>query len=114
MGDELREICGDALRVIHINRPLDESIASLKKRSAKSNDWLRISDDQAEAVQRWLWERKTAFLDEVEHLTIEFDDLRTNPATQIERIIEHLGIEPTDAQIANAVGHVRTETPVAA
>jgi len=113
MGDELREICGDALRVIHIDRPIDESIHSLKKRAAKETGWLRITDDQAEAVQRWLWERKTAFLAEVEHLTIEFDDLRTNPATQIERIIDHIGVEPTDTQIASANSHVRTESPAA-
>jgi len=114
MGEELREICGDALRVIHINRPLDESIASLKKRSAKETGWLHITDDQVEAVQRWLWDRKTAFLTEADHLTVEFDDLRTNPAGQIEQIIEHLRIEPTDAQIASAISHVRTETPALA
>jgi hypothetical protein len=96
-----------ALRVIHINRPLDESIASLKKRSAKSNDWLRINDERAEAVQRWLWDRKTEFIGEVEHLTVEFDDLLSDPAAQVERVIEFLGLEPTDEQRAAAIAHVR-------
>jgi len=116
LGNELRESCGAPrnLRVIHTSRPLDESITSLKKRSARESDWLHITDDQAEAVQRWLWERKTTFLAEVEHLTIEFDDLRANPTGQIERIIEYLGIEPTDTQIASAIGQVRTESSVAA
>lgn len=107
MGDELREICGDALRVIHINRPLDESIASLKKRSAAAKDWLRIGDERAEAVQRWLWERKAAFLDTVDHLTIEFDDLLTEPAAQVDRVIEYLALKATDDQRAAAIAHVR-------
>jgi hypothetical protein len=106
MGDELKEICGDALRVIHINRPLDESIASLKKRSARSNDWLRITDEQAEAVQRWLWERKAALLDSVDHLAVEFDDLISDPAEQVERIIQYLNLTPSEDQIAHAINHV--------
>ncbi|QNN24030.1 hypothetical protein HED60_17720 [Planctomycetales bacterium ZRK34] len=108
MGGELKEACGDGLRLIHINRPLDESIASLKKRSARSNDWLRITDEQAEAVQRWLWERKAALLEGVDHLTVEFDDLLSNPAEQVERIIQYLNLTPSEDQIARAIGHVAT------
>ena len=106
MGDELREICGDALRVIHIERPIDESIHSLKKRSAKETGWLKITDAQAEAVQKWLWERKSRFLAGADHLTVEFDELRTDPAGQNERIIQYLNLTPSETQIADAVGHV--------
>jgi len=115
MGDELREVCGPRnLRVIHINRPLAESLASLKKRSAKESGWLRITDDQAEAVQRWLWERKSALLAEVEHLAVVYEDLRFDPTGQVERIIDYLNITPSDTQIAAAVGHVWTKSPATA
>ena len=89
MGEELTAICGDGLRVIHINRPLEESIESLKRRSRLANGWLRITDEQAEAVQRWLWAGKEAFLKEVAEtslwgcpLTIEYDDLLQDPEKQ--------------------------------
>ena len=29
MGEELKAICGDGLRIVHINRPVEESIESL-------------------------------------------------------------------------------------
>jgi len=113
MGDELRETCGDALRVFHIDRPLEESIQSLKKRLAREKGWLHINDNQAEAVQRWLWERKQTFLAEVEHLTVEFDGLLADPEAQIERIARYLDLRPTDEQVAAARGHVRVERAVA-
>lgn len=106
LGDDLQTACGDALRVIHINRPLDESIQSLKKRSAKETGWLNIPDDQAEAVQRWLCDEKSEFLAKIDHLTVEFDDLRSDPAGQVERIVQYLELTPTGDQVADAIGHV--------
>lgn len=50
----------------------------------------------------------------MQHLTVQFEDLRTNPAGQITQIVNHLGIERTDAQIASAIGHVRDESTAAA
>ncbi|MBI1371012.1 MAG: hypothetical protein GC162_20450, partial [Planctomycetes bacterium] len=114
MGDELKEICGDALRVIHVNRPLDESIASLKKRSARSNDWLRISDEQAEAVQRWLWDRKAALLDSVDYMTIEYDDLLADPAPQVDQILKYLKISVSLEQRAAAIAHIQAKKGLAA
>ncbi|MBI1373643.1 MAG: glycosyl transferase family 25 [Phycisphaera sp.] len=109
MGEELQTVCGRRLRVIHIDRPLDRSIESLKERSRKEAGWLNITDEQCERVQRWLWERKTAFLAGVDHLTIGFDDLRADPVAQVGRVIAFLGIDPTEAQRAAAVRHVRAD-----
>jgi hypothetical protein len=106
MGDELKAICGEGLRVIHISRPLEESIESLKRRSRLATGWLRVTDEQAEAVQRWLWEGKETFLRDVGHLDVEYDDLLRDPGSQIQRIIDYLEIEPTNEQIAAAIAHV--------
>jgi hypothetical protein len=106
MGEHLQAICGQALRVIHINRSLEESIESLKRRSRMAKGWLHVTDDQAEAVQRWLWEAKEAFLRNVDHLTVEYNDLLRDPLQQIERVIEYLEISPTEEQIATAIAHV--------
>lgn len=108
MGGELQEACADPrnLRVIHINRPLEDSIASLKARSAKETGWLHIAEEQAEAVQRWLWDRKSAFLADVEHLTVEFDDLLADPTAEVARIVEYLNLAPTGEQRAAAIAHI--------
>ena len=108
MVDDLAAVCGD-LRILHINRPLDESIESLKERSRKATGWLAISDEDAESVQRWLWEEKSKAIDKYAHLTIEYHDLLKDPEREIKRIIEYLGIEPTDDQVQAAISHVQPQ-----
>lgn len=107
MGGELQAVCGEGLRVIHINRPLDESIASMKTRAKKANGWLGITEEKSERVQRWLWEQKQEFLDGVEHLTVEYADLIDDPSREIDRIVEHLGITPSEEQRRRAIEHVQ-------
>lgn len=109
MGNELESICGQGLRVVHINRPLEESIASLKTRSRNAKGWLGVSDEQCEAVQRWLWESKNEFLQRVDHLTIDYPNLLTDPACEIDRIVEYLGLEVDDPQRQAAIDHVKPE-----
>ena len=106
LGDHLRGICGDSLRVIHIDRPLEESIKSLKRRSRKATGWLNISDEQAENVQRWLWEEKQKFLAMQEHLTVSYGDLISNPVVEMDRITEYLKLEPTAKQYQSALSLV--------
>ena len=50
MGEELIEMLGEDLREIHIDRPLEESIESMKRRPAKENGWLGFSESEAETV----------------------------------------------------------------
>lgn len=108
MGNQLLEACDD-LRVIHINRPLEDSIRSLEHRLRQSPQPKTDKIGKAEAVQRWLWEHKQVFLSQVEHLTIEYGDLLRSPRTEINRIVDYLGISPSDEQIEQAVAHVRPD-----
>ena len=107
MGDELREVCGDKLKVIHIDRPLEDSIASLQDRSEKAQGRFRIRDDDAEDVQRWLWREKRSFLASVEHLTVKYHDLLSDPRRKVGRIVDFLGLKASEASVDQAVEHVR-------
>jgi hypothetical protein len=108
-GDHLVSICGDGLKVIHCDRPLADSIDSLKRRSAKSRGWLAATDEQCEAVQRWLWEEKEKFLASLPAeavLDVRHDALLADPAQAVESMIDFLGISPSDEQKAAAISHV--------
>jgi hypothetical protein len=109
MGAALREACGDRLRIIHSERPLDESIASLRDRSRHATGWLHVDDAQAERVQRWLWEAKHELLQELPHLSVAFADLLADPRREIERIVAWLELAPSEDAVARAVAHVRPE-----
>lgn len=106
LGEQLQQICGSGLRVIHIDRPLEESIVSLQHRSQDAKGWLHVSDEQAEAVQRWLWEGKQQFLAKQKHLTINYHDLLAQPTAAIDAIVEHLELEPTAEQYQAALALV--------
>lgn len=109
MGDELMGICGENLRVIVCDRPLDESIDSLKRRSAKSRGWLAASDDQCESVQRWLWGERERFLAAMPAKsvhTIHYNELIENTEEIVDSAVSFLGIEPTDDQRAAAISHI--------
>ena len=109
MGDALKAACGDGLRVVHCDRPLDESIDSLKRRSRKCSGWLAVSDEEAEAVQRWLWHKKADFLDSMPKdavLRVEYERLMSSPAEIVDEMISFLALSPTRDQVKNAVSHV--------
>lgn len=108
MLNQLATICGRGLKIIHINRPLEESIASLQSRERGSQD--EISADRLARlaeVQRWLWEQKTRELPRLDHITIKYDDLLSNPRREVDRVIRYLPIRPTEGQVMEAIGHVR-------
>lgn len=105
MGDHLMDICGDKLRVVHIDRPLEESITSLKKR--QDLGWAR--PNKLEAVQRWLHEEKTRFLGAVpaEHqITVNYHDLIGAPRREVERLLDFIPIEPSERQVDRAVDYI--------
>lgn len=109
MGDMLKEICGDDLLVIHCNRPLEESIESLRQRSRKVSGWLAASDEQCEAVQRWLHSEKQRFLGSMPASTvlhIDYERLLCDPPSVVEDIIRFLSISPSRTQVDAAVAHV--------
>ena len=106
----MREAAGDALRVVVCDRPLEESIASLQRRSRNARGWLAVTDDQAEAVQRWLWSEREAFLETMPKesvFRVNWDYMRSDTSAVVAGLVDFLGIEPTSEQLAQAVGHIR-------
>ena len=105
MSKAFRDVCGDSLKVVHVNRPLEESIESFVKRESR-----KYPADQLEAHQRWLHLQKEEFLLEYpNHLTVEYSDLLSEPQEQAERVIEYLGLAPSEEQLKAAIRSVRPE-----
>jgi hypothetical protein len=110
MGDALREVCGEQLRVVHSERPLEESIASLRERSRKETGWLAADDPAVERLQHWLWDAKEGFLRQVPHLDVRYADVLAEPRREVERIASLLGTTPSEEEVASAVAHVRPKS----
>jgi GR25 family glycosyltransferase involved in LPS biosynthesis len=109
MQQPLTTILGDKLRVIHCDRPLEDSIDSLKRRSRSSQGWLNASEEQCENVQKWLWEEKNKFLSSMSNdhvLHIKYSDLFADAQGVVTNMIKFLGINPSQEQIDNAITHV--------
>lgn len=102
-------IVGDLLKVVHINRPLEDSIESLARRGDVAN---KIPRSQVETHQQWLHKGKEAFLADFprdRQITIEFEDLVADPRGQVERLIPFLEITPSEDQIQAAIDHVNPD-----
>lgn len=110
MGDILLNILGDRLRIIHCDRSLEDSIDSLKRRSKLCQGWLAISDEEAENVQKWLWESKKEFLSRMNTqyiYNLSHKELMTNPQYEVDNIIKFLNIDVTPEQRTSAINHVK-------
>jgi hypothetical protein len=99
-GPDLVEAWGSSVRYIWTCRPLENSIKSLRKLK-----WW--SDERSDRTQQLLWAAVTEFFAKQEHLRIDFADLMANPEQQIDRLIDYLGLAPTDQQIAAAKVYVQ-------
>ena len=99
-------------RFIHIDRPAEESIRSLVDRSAKARGWLRATPEQCKRLQRGLWEAKEEGLRKIlpdKVLRVQYRALPADPAGNVERIAEFLGLNVRSGQREGAVGLVRLE-----
>lgn len=106
MGNQLHSLCGDKLLVVHINRPFEESVESLVKRSKNGNP------DQIRKHQAWLEEGKQqllAKLPEGQKITVEYADLLEDPAREIQRLVAFLGVHPSEDQLNKARDWVKPE-----
>jgi len=101
MGPQLRNICGDSLRIIHIDRPIDDSVASLVKRAPNR------PPENIRAHQLWLAAGKQELLASADHLTVQYYDLIAQPEREVDRIIEHLKLKPSDDQRARAIAYIK-------
>ncbi len=98
-GPELVEAWGPQTKFIWTWRPIDESVASLKRRA-----WW---PGKEQAVQTRLWSAAEAFFAAQPHLRIEYADVLSDPQREVDRLIEFLELKPTAAQRATAVAAVR-------
>jgi hypothetical protein len=97
-GEDLVQAWGEDTRFIRCNRPLDESIESLKRLGG------RVDSD---FVQRTLLAELDRFFAGRQHFQIDFADMMSNPGRQIERILEFLQIKPDADKLASAVQFVQ-------
>ncbi len=116
MIDLLLELEPDS-RFIHIDRPIEESIRSLKNRSANARGWLRATPEQCERLQRALWEAKKDGLAKLASdrvLTVAYHDLVASPDAQADRIIGFLSLRVRAEQREQAIQMVYPQRASAA
>jgi hypothetical protein len=102
-GDDLVAAWGPAVRFIWTWRPLDESIASIRR-----TDWW-WAKPKGETVQRRLWDEVNRFFAGREHLRVDFSDMLTDPAREIRRIADYIDLAPDDVRFAAALASIRGE-----
>lgn len=103
LGRQLIDLCGDQLRVIVSQRPIEESILSLQRRCPER------SPAEVERHQRWLEEGKQWLLDRLDpsrKLIVNYSRLLEAPRHEAERIARFLGITPDEAQIDAVIAWV--------
>lgn len=115
MGDILAGICKSRLMVVNCDRPLEDSIESLKRRSRSARGWLAASDEQCESVQSWLWKEKHAFIESLPEdrvLNVNYDELRANPEKVADDMAAFVGIQPDEDEREAAIAHIIREASV--
>lgn len=104
---------GNSLRIVSVEREIEASIRSLQSRSEKHRgQWFAATDVECETLQRSLLQHRDDFIKshpEVPVFRIEFAELVTYPEEVIKNLIEFLGIEPTEEEIASAIDHVNPD-----
>jgi hypothetical protein len=100
MGRQLMNLCGDRLRVIVSDRPIEESILSLQRRCPRQNP------DEIARHQRWLEEGKQWLLDRLDpsqKLIVSYSRLLDSPREEAERIAEFLGITVDESRMQSVI-----------
>lgn len=104
MGDALEKAAQGALRVVSIDRPLDESIRSLVHRSGKRHDYAKLA-----AVQRMLHAEREKFLRRTSApvLHVEYDRLIGETEAVVAELAAFIGVAPTAEAVAYVDGGKR-------
>lgn len=104
MSEYFKEIIENKyLRIVHCNRPLEDSINSMIKRG--------YDPDIVTTHQKWLYENKIQFLSRISEkqiITINFNEMISNPNKTVYNLINFLEIDPSDEQIYSAINHVKS------
>lgn len=106
MGDQLKTICGDQLRVVAVDRPLQKSIKSIQRRCPDKNQ------DQLDRHMHWLNRGKTDLVESLpkeQVLKLKFKLVVKEPDIAVRKIIKFLGLTPTEDQIQTAVNSVKPD-----
>ena len=101
-GDDLIAAWGPSTRFVWTYRPLDESIASIRRTHWWPDPW-------AERLQVRLWEEVNRFLAGRQHLRIDFADLLANPAREVGRMVSYLRLTPDAERLSAALASVRRD-----
>lgn len=103
----IENICGNRLRVVHIDRPLEESIASLIHRSNGHH-----TDDILRHHQEVFYAHKIQFLNttKVPVHTIQYSEMLANPAKTVRALAQFLTpLQPSDSRIQDATAYINPE-----
>lgn len=106
-GADLLEAWGPEVRFIWTWRPLDESIASIRR----ADWWI---EPYGEKLQRRLWDDVNQFFAGREHLRVDFSDMLADPAREIRRIADYVNLPREGDGFATALASIRTEASLAA
>ena len=102
-GDTLYNLLDDKLRVIVCDRDINKSILSLSKRYPDV-DLYKISN-----LQNFIYNSANSLANKLpddRKIIINYDDTCNKPEETIERLINFMGLNPTEEQIRNAVGFI--------
>lgn len=102
------EKAGLRLKIINLERPIEESIESLVDRSLaepRSSPWY-ATREQCRRLERVLADAKRSFLAGRRYLTVQAHDLLRDPGRELARVVDYLGLRPTAQQFRDAVAHV--------
>ncbi len=101
-GDDLVEAWGPTVRFVWTYRPLDESIASIRR-----TGWW--PEPYGENLQRRLWDEVNRFFAGHEHLRIDFSDTLADPAREIRRVAEYVDLHPDSERFAAALASIQPQ-----
>ncbi len=89
------------------------AIRSLQDRSNKHRgQWFAADDAACERLQRSLLDHRERFIKanpKVPVLRVDFAELTKDPVAGIARLVEFLGIDPTEEELESAIAHVNPE-----
>lgn len=98
MVDELAQAWGPNLALVKVERPVEDTIASMQARS-----WWKA---KSETISRKLVEARDTALADREHVTVNYNALLADPETEVRKLADALDLTPSDEQLQAAIAHV--------
>jgi Uncharacterized protein conserved in bacteria len=105
-GDSLYRICGDSMRAVFVERPLESSIRSIISRP----DVRCLDIDKVITHMHWLDSEKRKFRESLPNeikTVVSYEDLVADPEKHVRGIVEFLDYLPSEEQIKKAIYYVK-------